>query len=417
MKKTAIAALLALVCAANLSAQTFPSKWKLTKATKSAFETLWEADKTHIRANECGEGYLDAPLCEGLRDGDVWTYHFPLKKALKAGSYLEFDIMLGARQGSPKYFAVEYLDGGKWISADTVKCVGGSNEPAAVIQTLRFSKPVKKEALVRLRAIGDEACDGSRIGSTDAESHMKMMPYGYIAGYANYLGTGAPKDTVKLGYLGNSFTFVNSGDFCLKELAWFEGHYLDMHVSTYPGAYFRSHLGLTGSLDVISEGGYDWFILQDQSTQAAKYGRDKSVETKDFTRSISKVIRYFSPKTRILFEQTWAFSKNNYNDFGSYEYFDSCSTAGAAELAKVAEAVVSPIAQAFAVVRAEHPEYYGHLYSTDDHHPAAYGAYLKACCNYLEIFGTPFTSDKACFGLDPQICAYLRDVAQRVCLK
>lgn len=416
MKKAFYLALAALVCAGSLSAQTFPSKWKLTKTDGSAFEMLWEADRSHIRANECGEGWLDAPKCEGLREGDVLTWHFPVKKALKAGSFVEFDIMLGTAPGSPKYFAVEYCDGGKWVAADTVKCVGGASEPATVIQTFRFSKKVKDEVLVRLRAIGNEACDGSVIGSTDADSHIKLMPYGYIAGYANDLGTTAPKDTVKVGYVGNSFTFVNSGDFCLKEIAWCEGHYLDMHVNNYPGARFRNHLGLTGSLDVISEGGYDWFILQDQSTQAARYGRDKNEETKNFTRSIAKVIRYFSPKTRILLEQTWAFSQEYFGGFGGYDYFDKCSTEGAAELAEVADASVSPIAKAFAVVRAEHPEYYGHLYSTDDHHPAAYGAYLKACCNYLMIFRTPFTSDRATFGLDPQICNYLKDVAQRICL-
>jgi len=200
----------------------------------------------------------------------------------------------------------------------------------------------------------------------------------------------------------------------LKELAWNEGHYLDMHVSTYPGAYFRTHLGLEGSMDVITEGSYDWFILQDQSFQSATYGRDSTAAIMDFTKSLSKVIRYFAPDTKMLLERTWAFSNYDYAGFGNYEDFDKYSGIGAEKLAKAAGAEVSPIAEAFAIVRAERPDI--EIYSTDFHHPAAYGAYLKACCNYLCIFGMPFTSDKANFALDPDTCAYLRKVAERCCL-
>ena len=412
-KSTAILILSALLLCIAAEAQNLPSKWKMSKATKNSFEMLWEADNSHIGATECGEGYLDAPKCEGMTDGDVWTFHFPVK-GLDAGSYFEFDIRLGALEASPKYFVVEYLDGKRWKDAGIVKCVGGSNEPATIIKTLHLKKAIKDgEVLVRLRVLGDRKCKKD-IGP-DSDSHVKLMPYGYIGAYATPAGSVAPLDTVKVGYLGNSFTFVNSADFILKELAWNEGHFLDMRVNTYPGAYFRSHLGLEGSLDVISEGGYDWVILQDQSAQAARYGRDADKSTMDFTKTIAKVIRYFAPDTRLLYEQTWAYSQSNYGGFGSFESFDENSTKGAAALADAINAEVSPIAQAFAIVRAERPDI--EIYSTDDHHPAAYGAYLKACCNYLMMFGSPFKSDKADFALDPATCAYLRDVAQRTCLR
>ena len=411
MKRTLLATLAILLIGLGAQAQNLPSKWKLSKATKNSFEMLWEADNSHINATECGEGYLEAPKCEGLSDSDVWTFHFPVKD-LKAGSYFEFDIMLGSRESSPKYYALEYKDGKKWMDAGTVKCVGGSNEPATIIKTLRLSKAIKDgEVLVRLRVLGNEKCKGK----ADGDSHVKLMPYGYIGGYATVAGDKAPKDTTKIGYLGNSFTFVNSADFILKEIAWNEGHYLDMHVNTYPGAYFRSHLGLEGSMDVISEGGYDWVILQDQSSQAAKYGKEPDRLTMEYTKTIAKVIHYFSPKAQLLYEQTWAYSKSDYSGFGSFEAFDENATRGAEALASAVKAGISPIAQAFAIVRAERPDI--EIYSTDYHHPAAYGAYLKACCNYLCIFHEPFTSDRANFALDPAICEYLRGVAVRCCLQ
>lgn len=417
----AAAAAIAAIVPATAQAQGFPSKWKLTKSNHTSFEQLWEADSSHIKATECGQGWLDAPKCEKMSNGDCWVFHFPVDAPVQtkgknkgfalADNYFEFDLMLGSQPASPTWFALEYLDGDKWVTKDMVKCIGGTNEPTAIIETFKLAKGVRNgEVLVRLRVFDDTPCRDA----SSPKTAMRMMPYGYIAGYANHLGTAVPKDTTRIGYLGNSFTFVNSADFILKELAWNEGHYLDMNVSTYPGAYFRSHLGLPGSMDVITEGGYDWFFLQDQSTQAAKFGRDSTVETSNFTKAIAKVIRYFSPETDIILEQTWAFSKNNFNGFGSYAAFDSCSTVGAARLAKAADAKVSPIAQAFAIVRLERPDIV--IYSTDDHHPGAYGAYLKACVNHLTIFGTPFTSDKANYAMDPEACAYLREVAQRVVL-
>lgn len=390
-----------------------PSKWKMQKATDNSFEILFERDRTHIGATECGEAYVEAPKCEGLTEGDCWIFHFPVEK-LPAGGHLEFDFLLGSKPGSPRYFALEYLDGGEWKYKDTVKCLGVDNEPADIIQTIRFSHDVTGEALVRLRAVGGERCDGTPLDvESAADSHLKLMPYGCIGGYSEF-PAGAPKDTVRVGYLGNSFTYVNAAEYILKHLAWYEGHFLDMNVNTYPGATFKYHISLDGSLDVLAEGGYDWFLLQDQSTQAARYGRDSTELIMEYTKSMSHLIRHFSPKVKILLEQTWAFKQDDYGSFGSYEYFDQCSTVGAGKLSKAISATVSPIAKAFAIVRDERPDI--EIYSTDDHHPAAYGAYLKACVNYLIMFGQPFTSDKANFALDPATCAYLKNVAERTVL-
>ena len=414
MKRILVIQLALLVFAGSAAAQNLPSKWKMMKATRNSFEMLWEADSSHIAATECGEGYVDAPKCENMKDGDLWTFHFPVR-GLEAGSYFEFDIMLGSKPASPKYYEVEYLDGNVWKNAGEVKCTGGSSESSDIMRTFRLENAVGDgEVLVRLRVKGDEICRKEALGDADADSHVKLMPYGYIGAYARVAGTTRPRDTTKVGYLGNSFTFVNSGDFILKELAWAEGHYLDMHVNSYPGASFRSHFSLEGSLDVISEGDYDWFILQDQSQQAGKYGRDSLKAIMDYTKSIASLIRYFSPEVRILYEHTWAYSEGNYGGFGSFNDFDRYSTAGADMLSSAIKAEKSPIAAAFAIVRSERADI--EIYSTDFQHPAAYGAYLKACCNYLSIFGEPFTGSDANFALNPEICAYLRSVAERCCL-
>jgi len=429
-----------------------PSKWKLTKSNKSSFEELWAADCHYIKANESGDAWVDAPVCENMKRGDSWVFHIPVGRSVRDVSvgnvsvdnvsggdvsednvsvgvvsgrvdcsdngdtfYVNLNLYIGNMVKSEKRFAVEYFDGGVWKRHHEVKCVGGAHEPLTIVETIPFEKcdasgqfekksagQLEDEVLVRLTCLDDNECT------------LKIMPYGYIGGFVECTTAPAPKDTTRIGYVGNSFTFVNTGDFILKELAWYEGHYLDMNVSVYPGASFKTHLSLTGSLDVISGGGYDYFILQDQSEQAKFFGRDSTKAILDYTKTIASVVRYFSPKAKIIYEQTWAYAAENFSSTGSFEAFDNFATKGAADLSKAIDAQVSPIAQAFAIVRCERMDI--DLYSTDFHHPSAYGAYLKACVNYLTIFKTPFTekAENANFALDPQICLYLRNVAQRV---
>ncbi|MGM9764716.1 MAG: hypothetical protein ACI3ZO_00025, partial [Candidatus Cryptobacteroides sp.] len=74
----------------------------------------------------------------------------------------------------------------------------------------------------------------------------------------------------------------------------------------------------------------------------------------------------------------------------------------------------SPVGQAFRTV------YNGtsgiNLYYTDNKHQSDYGAYLKACVNYLIMFGTAFTGDVPDCGLPADKAAYLRSVAEETVL-
>ncbi|MBQ0024386.1 MAG: hypothetical protein KBT00_01495 [Bacteroidales bacterium] len=447
MKRFILITFLALTAISASAEDALPAKWKLTKSSAQKFEAAWLADGHKASSTECGSVYMTVtqarknrgnelkhsiyksqmPRVEGLLEGDCLVFVIPAgEKAV--GPYVELDLMIGSRPDAPRYYAVEYFDRGKWRQSLSglrtapedsrirynVKFSGRDNEPADILQTLRFSKPVKGDVQIRLRAVGDIACSGKKLAAGSEDSGVRLLSYGYISGYVADYGAAAPKDTTKVLWLGNSFTFVNAADFMLKELAWNEGHYLDMWVSTYPGARFRNHLALGTSLDAITEGGFDFAILQDQSQQAARYGRDSTASIKEHTKTLSSVIRYFSPDCKFVYEQTWAFAADDFGGFGSFEEFDRCADKGAAVLAEVAEGKVSPIAKAFAIIRAERPDI--DPYSTDFHHPADYGAYVKACVDYLVMFHEPFGDNPATFALDPAIAAYLRSVAERVVL-
>lgn len=88
-----------------------------------------------------------------------------------------------------------------------------------------------------------------------------------------YPGT-ALKDVKKVAILGNSFTHYSASASFLKKLARSQGHELDIRVHAKGSQYFSNHLELERSRDVWSETGYDFVIMQEQSTRYSDYTKN-----------------------------------------------------------------------------------------------------------------------------------------------
>ena len=55
-----------------------------------------------------------------------------------------------------------------------------------------------------------------------------LAPMSFEGSYVNYLGTKTPKDTRKILCIGNSFSFYSAPSWMLTEIAFGEGHKIDM---------------------------------------------------------------------------------------------------------------------------------------------------------------------------------------------
>lgn len=178
------------------------------------------------------------------------------------------------------------------------------------------------------------------------------------------------------------------------------------------------HRTLEMTDDLAALGGYDYVLLNDQSLIAGKVGADRKANVgliEDMV-AVAKKIRKNSPGCKVVVERTWAYSKKDFGGFGSYETFDANSRKGAKIMSRaIPDSRVSPIAEAFAIVRSERPDV--KIYHTDNHHQSLYGSYLKSCVNYLLIYGKPFGKTPADCMLPSETAAYLRSVAERVVLK
>ena len=208
------------------------------------------------------------PAVSTMVEGDYWLYTLPVKR-LEAGTAVEFDATMAGEANSPKYFIVEYLDGGVWKSVEedlltapedpsiryTYKCsgtaTGSGYQHASVMQTVRFADPVEGAVQIRCRAVGRYTCSGGTQNISASSSASLLPPFGFSGSYVQNLGTAIPGDTKKVLCLGNSFSYYSNPAWMLKEIAWNEGHYLNVKGHFKGSQNFGQHLELSFSTDAI----------------------------------------------------------------------------------------------------------------------------------------------------------------------
>lgn len=428
-------AFLCALCGFSASAQNVPSKWLFGKAYASQMAAAWE-DAHSLDATSSGEGIMTAVRADGsemeryviiqgraaagpFRGGDSFQFDVPAK-GMSQGSFVSFDATFSAEPGAPTEWIVEWKDGDSWVSGRKYRCHGAAygkqHRYTTVHQTFRLKSAVEGDVLkVRLKAL-----DSASIPAMDGHEETGLAMFivaPHIGAQVCDFGQVSPKDTTKVLCIGNSFTYCHSCPLMLKELAWGEGHYLDMSASLKGGWNMEKHLVLATTHDAVRAGGYDVVILQDQSQGPARVGYDRKANVSQVESMVkmADMARSTSPGCRIVIECTWAYPGKDNGGFESIEHFYNYAGKGAKIMAKaVGNAEVSPIRDAFRIAALERPDIM--LFSTDAFHQSEYGSYLKSCVNYLLIFGEPFGNSPADCGLDPSKTVSLRRIAERVVL-
>ena len=407
--------------------------WVFSKKHTAAFENTWPKDH-YIPATQNGNGRITAKDAQGndlasyeldgdravarpFMTGSYFLFEVPSDK-LPAGSFVDFNATITIEDGAPMDWVLEVEDGGKWREGKTFRCYGPARGSAyrhtSLYQTFRLEEGVDDMIRFRVRALEGYVRPSK---GAEKEGGAMFVSGSYLGALVNDFGTEAPKDTLKVLCIGNSFTYYCGTPAMLKEIAWSEGHFIDISASLKGGWTMAKHLSLETTDDMIAEGGWDYMLLQDQSLVPAKVGRDPKGMAQQIKEmeAVAVKVRTLSPECKAVVENTWAYWTNDFGVFKSLDDFDKNGKKGAKILAKaVGNAEVSPIGQAFRIVRAERPDI--NLYHTDKHHQSVLGSYLKSCVNYLVLYGQPFGDSVSDCLLDPETAAYLRSVAERVVL-
>ena len=219
---------------------------------------------------------------------------------------------------------------------------------------------------------------------------------------------------VRILCIGNSFTYVHGTDLMLQQIASSQG--LEFVIGKYlAGGYtFGRHLENEESRQAVAFGGYDYAFLQDQSANPARYSRDKDKTVLEDFKALKRNVLAASPGCKVFLERTWSYGGFEAGGFGTKESLEYHLVRGARKMGRKGHAKVSPIGDAFEAALAARPDL--KLLGPDDHHQSLEGAYLKACVNYLLIVGKPFSGEPDCCGVDPEVAAFLRSVAEKTVL-
>lgn len=377
-------------------------------------------------------GEADEVAPELVARGDGAIYFTVPVGCIPKGGVVDFNANLQTTATCSTYYTLEMQSGDSWLPGGMYMCnkqpKWPEEHPTTVMHTFRTPKAIRDSIVFRLKPVAE---DSDSLANDGGPAQMYLSHYGYVGEYVQYFGTAVPKDTSDVLCIGNSFTYYNGTPYMLKEIAWNEGHLLRVTASLKGGRTFGQHLALPISRFTVNRGGYDFAFLQDQSQNVAKFASDTSKYAqvnKDFQELLDKVYAR-SPKCCVMLEGTWAYKNNDFGGFGSYEAFDSLMLAGAVDMARMAneknsdyQVAASLIGQAFKMVREGDSGI--ELSWKDNHHQSEYGSYLKACVNYLMMFGEPFHSEpqdgavsSVDCGLPHDVAQYLRGIAEQVVLK
>lgn len=204
-------------------------------------------------------------------------------------------------------------------------------------------------------------------------------------------------NAVRILFIGNSFTYVNSLPLTLAALVMDSKTQPPATVAqvVWGGAKLQEHLVKGGSRNCIAhDGPWTYVVLQEQSQTPV-------LDTENFLSAVSQfnndIVR---ARSKTVLYETWS-------DKGKLDEQAGLTNAYT-RAASQSQALLVPAGDAFALCSRQHPEI--NLYDGDGHHPSREGTYLAACAFYARLFG------RSPVGLPCNLTLYDQDTKRDVSL-
>lgn len=206
---------------------------------------------------------------------------------------------------------------------------------------------------------------------------LKIRNYCYallILFSLNAVAQADQKDTIRVLFVGNSYTYFWNLPQTLSAIAASQNVIIITRQSTAGGASLKQHWNGEKSLDsrkLIQEGHWDYVILQNHSMSALS----DSKEFVEYGQKFAKLVLEHGAKP--LFYITWARRDN--------PLMQQAITDQYRELAKATGSDFVPVGPVWMQARQLRPDIV--LYDTDGSHPSPQGVYLTACVFYKKLTG------------------------------
>ncbi len=235
-----------------------------------------------------------------------------------------------------------------------------------------------------------------------------------------YLKAEERSDSVRVLFIGNSYTHYHDLPEMVKQIASHAGMHEKMKISstsfTPGGCTFKKHLENPELLNALQNGKWDFVVLQEQSTAPAKSTKSVIENVYPYAARLDSLANAGNPDAKVIFYMTWghkdgfAPAAEYYPLITTYEGMQDRLITSYIEMAQDNGAMCAPVGMAWKRVREERP--CNTLYWPDRSHPSRLGTYLAANVIYTTMLGKPYQSTWT-DNLDPELAEYIQQVAQQ----
>lgn len=245
-----------------------------------------------------------------------------------------------------------------------------------------------------------------------------VAAYGRSAAGEVAKGVEQAQDSIRVLFIGNSFTYYNKMPRMFRRIA--EENRLPVAVAsiTKGGERLKGHLQNQRLLDTLRRGGWDYVVIQEQSTDPAMSTEFVAEKVYPYAHRLDSVVKAGSPGARTIYYMTWGHKDGfrektpEYPTINTYDGMQRRLVTSYIEMAYQNGGLCAPVGLAWQSVRSERPDI--NLYAKDNYHPSKEGSYLAANTIFATIFSgrTAVAYDA---GLPADTAAYLRQKAASTC--
>jgi len=225
-------------------------------------------------------------------------------------------------------------------------------------------------------------------------------------------------DTLRVLFIGNSYTAVNNLPQVFKDMAASTGQVIITDESTPGGYTFQQHSTNATTLNKISAGNWDYVVLQEQSQYPSFPDAQVATEVFPYAHILDSLVKAQNPCAQTVFYMTWgrkngdAMNCPGWPPVCTYLGMDSLLRLRYIQMAAANGGVVSPAGAVWRYLRATAPGI--ELYSGDESHPVMAGTYAAGCAFYAALLRKDPTEITYTGGLSATVANQIKAAAKTV---
>ncbi|MBQ6186923.1 MAG: SGNH/GDSL hydrolase family protein [Prevotella sp.] len=229
----------------------------------------------------------------------------------------------------------------------------------------------------------------------------------------------AEGDSLRILWVGNSYTYYHDLPQIVKDIASSQRMKLSTTTILKGGEQFSGHLKNPRLISELKRGGWDYVVLQEQSTLPSLATNDVIKSTYPYAHTLDSMAKAGSPQVKVIYYMTWGHKygtiyKTDYEPAHHYTTMQERLKTSYLEMAHMNNSWCAPVGMAWKKIRDEHPDY--QIYEDDCTHPSVLGSYLAANVIFTTIYQRQYQTGVKCGIADSQ-AEVIQQTAQQTVLE